>query len=69
MIYDAEFDCRLSLNVLTLTIESTGVYTQLGVAVAVTGIAQVLDSRGCRTDWQTKPQLYPSSTSKYSMIT
>ena len=36
--------CRLSMNVMTLTIESTGVYTQLGVAVDVTGIAQVLIS-------------------------
>ena len=36
------FAYRLSLNVLTLTIESTDVYTQLGVAVSVTGIAQVL---------------------------
>ena len=32
------------MNVMTLTIESTGVYTQLGVAVDVTGIAQVLIS-------------------------
>ncbi|XP_050395081.1 flotillin-1 isoform X2 [Patella vulgata] len=32
---------RLSLNVLTLVIESAHVYTQLGVAISVTGIAQV----------------------------
>ncbi|KAK7094896.1 flotillin-1-like isoform X3 [Littorina saxatilis] len=32
---------RLTLNTLTLTIESNNVYTQLGVAVSVTGIAQV----------------------------
>ncbi|BFZ19981.1 hypothetical protein BsWGS_23022 [Bradybaena similaris] len=32
---------RLSLNTMTLTIESLNVYTQLGVAISVTGIAQV----------------------------
>ncbi|KAK7496992.1 hypothetical protein BaRGS_00011728 [Batillaria attramentaria] len=32
---------RLSLNTLTLSIESPHVYTQLGVAISVTGIAQV----------------------------
>ncbi|XP_059166429.1 flotillin-1-like isoform X1 [Physella acuta] len=32
---------RLSLNTMTLTIESQNVYTQLGVAISVTGIAQV----------------------------
>ncbi|XP_025114041.1 flotillin-1-like isoform X1 [Pomacea canaliculata] len=32
---------RLSLNTITLTIESSNVYTQLGVAISVTGIAQV----------------------------
>lgn len=32
---------RLSLNTITLTIESSSVYTQLGVAISVTGIAQV----------------------------
>ncbi|RUS87541.1 hypothetical protein EGW08_004717, partial [Elysia chlorotica] len=32
---------RLSLNTMTLTIESPNVYTQLGVAISVTGIAQV----------------------------
>ncbi|KAI8779052.1 flotillin-1-like isoform X1 [Biomphalaria glabrata] len=32
---------RLSLNTMTLTIESCNVYTQLGVAISVTGIAQV----------------------------
>ncbi|KAL3870453.1 hypothetical protein ACJMK2_038516 [Sinanodonta woodiana] len=32
---------RMSLNIMTLTIESRGVYTQLGVAVSVTGVAQV----------------------------
>ncbi|XP_067662496.1 flotillin-1-like isoform X2 [Haliotis asinina] len=32
---------RLSLNTLTLVIESPNVYTQLGVAISVTGIAQV----------------------------
>lgn len=37
------FACRLSMNVMTLTIESSDVYTQLGVAVGVTGIAQVLN--------------------------
>ena len=30
------------MNVMTLTIDSKDVYTQLGVAVSVTGIAQVL---------------------------
>ena len=33
------------MNVMTLTIESSGVYTQLGVAVDVTGIAQVLHAQ------------------------
>ena len=33
---------RLSLNVLTLKIDSNDVYTQAGVAISVTGIAQVL---------------------------
>ena len=33
---------RISLNTMTLTIESPQVYTQLGVAISVTGIAQVL---------------------------
>uniref|UniRef100_A0A0B6ZQM3 Band 7 domain-containing protein n=2 Tax=Arion vulgaris TaxID=1028688 RepID=A0A0B6ZQM3_9EUPU len=32
---------RLSLNTMMLTIESPNVYTQLGVAISVTGIAQV----------------------------
>lgn len=32
---------RLSLNVLTLQIDSSNVYTQLGVPISVTGIAQV----------------------------
>ena len=32
---------RLSLNVLTLSIDSHNVYTMLGVGVSVTGIAQV----------------------------
>lgn len=32
---------RLSLNTMTLTIESPNVYTQMGVAISVTGIAQV----------------------------
>ena len=32
---------RLSLNVLTLSIDSHNVYTQLGVAVSVNGVAQV----------------------------
>ena len=32
---------RISLNTMTLTIESPQVYTQLGVAISVTGIAQV----------------------------
>ncbi|XP_076455396.1 flotillin-1-like isoform X1 [Babylonia areolata] len=32
---------RLSLNTITLTIESSNVYTQLGVSISVTGIAQV----------------------------
>ena len=32
---------RLSLNTMTLTIESPQVYTQMGVAVSVTGVAQV----------------------------
>jgi hypothetical protein len=34
--------CRLSLNTMTLTIDSASVYTQLGVAISVTGVAQVL---------------------------
>ena len=33
------------MNVMTLTIESSGVYTQKGVAVDVTGIAQVLHAQ------------------------
>ena len=32
---------RISLNTMTLTIESPTVYTRLGVAISVTGIAQV----------------------------
>jgi len=32
---------RLSLNTMTLTIDSNSVYTQLGVAISVTGVAQV----------------------------
>jgi flotillin len=32
---------RVSLNTMTLTIDSTSVYTQLGVAISVTGVAQV----------------------------
>ena len=35
------FVFRLSLNTITLNIESNNVYTQLGVAISVTGIAQV----------------------------
>lgn len=35
------FVFRLSLNTITLTIDSNNVYTQLGVAISVTGIAQV----------------------------
>ena len=32
---------RISLNVMTLNVESTKVYTQQGVPISVTGIAQV----------------------------
>lgn len=32
---------RINLNVMTLHIESHNVYTQLGVAVSVNGVAQV----------------------------
>jgi len=32
---------RISLNTMTLQIQSDHVYTQLGVAISVTGIAQV----------------------------
>ncbi|KAK3774376.1 hypothetical protein RRG08_049032 [Elysia crispata] len=32
---------RLSLNVMTLIIESSHIYTKLGVPVSVTGVAQV----------------------------
>jgi len=32
---------RISLNTVTLTIDTPNVYTQLGVAISVTGIAQV----------------------------
>jgi hypothetical protein len=32
---------RISLNTMTLQIQSEHVYTQLGVAISVTGIAQV----------------------------
>ena len=32
---------RLSLNTITLSIDSNNVYTKLGVAISVTGIAQV----------------------------
>jgi len=32
--------CRISLNTMTLQIMSDHVYTQLGVAISVTGIAQ-----------------------------
>ena len=42
---DYSSDCvcaiRLSLNTMTLQIQSDHVYTQLGVAISVTGIAQV----------------------------
>ena len=41
-----DFVYRLSLNVLTLTIESRDVYTQLGVAISVTGISQVTSTQG-----------------------
>jgi len=32
---------RISLNTVTLTIDTPNVYTQLGVSISVTGIAQV----------------------------
>ncbi len=35
---------RISLNTMTLTIESPQVYTSLGVAISVTGIAQVFST-------------------------
>ena len=35
---------RISLNTMTLQIQSEHVYTQLGVAISVTGIAQVSDT-------------------------
>jgi len=34
-------DDRISLNTMTLQIQSDHVYTQLGVPVSVTGVAQV----------------------------
>ena len=34
-------DLRLSLNVMTLIIESPHIYTKMGVPVSVTGVAQV----------------------------
>ncbi len=35
------FATRISLSTMTLVVESPQVYTQLGVAISVTGIAQV----------------------------
>ena len=32
---------RISLNTVTLTVDTPHVYTQLGVSISVTGIAQV----------------------------
>ena len=41
-VYDPHFSSsRISLNTMTLQIQSDHVYTQLGVAISVTGIAQV----------------------------
>lgn len=40
-VYFIIINCRISLNLLTLTIESPRIYTSLGVPISVTGIAQV----------------------------
>ena len=41
-LYSVTIACfRINLNVMTLHIESHNVYTQLGVAVSVNGVAQV----------------------------
>ncbi|XP_046367472.1 flotillin-1-like isoform X6 [Haliotis rufescens] len=49
---------RLSLNTITLVIESESVYTQLGVAVSVTGIAQVKIQGGNNAMLQSACELF-----------
>ncbi|XP_046367468.1 flotillin-1-like isoform X3 [Haliotis rufescens] len=49
---------RLSLNTITLIIESASVYTQLGVAVSVTGIAQVKIQGGNNAMLQSACELF-----------
>ncbi|XP_071097337.1 flotillin-1-like isoform X5 [Haliotis cracherodii] len=49
---------RLSLNTITLVIESPNVYTQLGVAVSVTGIAQVKIQGGNNAMLQSACELF-----------
>lgn len=39
--FHADSVARISLNLLTLTIESPRIYTSMGVPISVTGIAQV----------------------------
>lgn len=57
------FVFRLSLNTITLTIDSNNVYTQLGVAISVTGIAQV------RTDgWKKLKMLWLKSCSYFACV-
>lgn len=40
-MYGLPYPNRLSLNVMTIKIDSPGVYTAQGVAIKVTGVAQV----------------------------
>ncbi|XP_046367470.1 flotillin-1-like isoform X4 [Haliotis rufescens] len=49
---------RLSFNTMTLTIESPNVYTQLGVAISVTGIAQVKIQGGNNAMLQSACELF-----------
>jgi len=52
--------CRISLNTMTLQVQSDHVYTQLGVPVSVTGVAQVL--------YSTYIESLPHSGFRYSNI-
>jgi len=55
---------RLSLNTMTLTIESPNVYTQMGVAISVTGIAQVKIQGGNDKLLQSACELFLGKTEK-----
>lgn len=51
-LYFMNFVFRISLNTMTLNVESPRVYTRHGVPISVTGIAQVRQSM-CRWSWVT----------------